>query len=45
MPIFTMEIDKRAVMAFSGNYSVKAKLLADDLAAAGLQGCRPVDRT
>jgi len=24
MPIFTMEIDKRAVMAFSGNYSPKA---------------------
>jgi len=24
MPIFTMEIDKRAVMAFSGNYSLKA---------------------
>jgi hypothetical protein len=23
MPIFTMEIDKRAVMAFSGNYSLK----------------------
>jgi hypothetical protein len=24
MPIFTMEIGKRAVMAFSGNYSLKA---------------------
>jgi hypothetical protein len=24
MPIFTVEIDKRAVMAFSGNYSLKA---------------------
>jgi hypothetical protein len=24
MPIFTIEIDKRAVMAFSGNYSLKA---------------------